>query len=459
MNNLSITLNKPVPKKSLNNVLKEKDVLNFIFITVICFGSITALVFSLRFNVFFLWQEFLISTKFLRISTYFFISSFIILMGGLIFKTLIWFRYKPLPLDIYPGFEWPSVSVIMPAFNEEDSFLGSIDSIFASHYPRDKLEVITINDGSTDSTHQKMLQSKKKYKKKLQVIHFSRNLGKRIALHRGIIKAKGEIIVTVDTDSQIDPNALSNIVIPLIKESSCGAVAGRVEVLNNKETFLTRMLSIRYSLSFNFGRAYQSVYGAVFCCPGALTAYRKNVLLMFLDQWKNQRFLNTECTYGEDRAFTTLILKSGYTTRLQSNAVVYTTVPSRFKKMVKMYLRWNRSCVRETILFARFMFSKYRDHNRVLPVIDFFFLNIMYPFHLLSFGIIAYSAIVHPILLLRYITIIIIASFFLSLYYLRSQKSMVFLYGVPYGILTAFSLWWIFLFAALTVRSTSWMTR
>jgi len=219
------------------------------------------------------------------------------------------------------------------------------------------------------------------------------------------------------------------------------------------------MLSIRYSLSFNFGRAYQSVYGAVFCCPGALTAYRKKILLKFLDEWKNQKFLNTGCTYGEDRALTTHILKSGYMTRLQSNAVVYTTVPSRFKKMVKMYLRWNRSCVRETILFARFMFSKYRDRNRVLPVIDFFLLNIMYPFHLLSFGIVAYSVIAHPILLLRYVAIIIIASFGLSLYYLRSQKSIVFLYGIPYGILTAFCLWWIFPFAALTLRSTSWMTR
>jgi len=459
MNNVSLTLSKPVQKRGFSNILKTDDLLNFVFIAVICLGSITAVAWSFRLNLFVLWQEFLVSTKFLRFSTHFFIFSSVIMLGGLVFKTFLWFRYRPLTIKMNRHFEWPSVSVIMPALNEEDSILGSIDSIFASQYPIDRLEVITINDGSTDSTHQKMMQLKKRYKEKLRVIHFPENRGKRIALYRGIKEARGEIIVTVDTDSQLDPQALRNIVIPLTKEKDCGAVAGRVEVLNKLDTFLTRMLSIRYSLSFNFGRAYQSVYGAVFCCPGALTAYRKKILLTFLDEWKDQRFLNTTCTYGEDRALTTLILKSGYTTRLQSNAVVYTTVPSRFNRMVRMYLRWNRSCVRETILFARFMFSKYRDHNRVLPVIDFFLLNIMYPFHLLSFGIVAYSVIVHPILLLRYLAIIIIASFYLSLYYLRSQKSIVFLYGVPYGILMALCLWWLFPFAAFTVRSKSWMTR
>jgi len=459
MNLISLTLNKTVQEKSLSSRRRAEEWLNFVFISMICLGSITTIGFSLDLKLFLLWRGFLVSTNLLKISMYFLIFSSFILLSGLIFRTFLWFRYKPLTLDMGPDVEWPMVSVIMPALNEEDSIISSIDSIFASQYPEEKLEVITINDGSTDSTPQKMVQLKMKYKGKLHVIHFPENRGKREALYRGIKNAAGEIIITVDTDSQIDPLALRNIVLPLIKENDCGAVAGRVEVLNNKETFLTRMLSIRYSLSFNFGRAYQSVYGAVLCCPGALTAYRKKAVLKFLDEWKSQNFLNTQCTYGEDRALTTLILKSGYTTRLQSNAVVFTTVPSRFKKMVRMYLRWNRSCVRETILFARFMLSKYRKHNRVFPVIDFFFLNIMYPFHLLSFSIVSYSVMVHPLLLLRYVTIVITASFFLSLYYLRSRKSLVFLYGIPYGILTAFCLWWIFPFAALTLRSTSWMTR
>jgi len=430
---------------------------DFLLILAIVAGSFAVLAFSLKLQVFFIWKDFLASTQLLRLSTYFFIPSSLAITAGLTLRTILWFRYKP--VSPKGNKRWPSLSVIMPALNEEESVLDSIDSIFASNYPLDRLEVIAVDDGSTDSTLLKMMEAKKRYKDRLQVLHFAKNKGKRNALYTGVKIAAGEIVATVDTDSRIDPEALRSIVMPLIKDNRCGAVAGRVEVWNRKETLLTRMLSVRYSLSFNFGRAYQSVYGTVFCCPGALTAYRKDIVTTFLDDWKNQKFWNSPCTYGEDRALTTLILKSGHTTKFQANAVVYTRVPPGLKKMTRMYIRWNRSCFRETLLFARFMFSRYRERNRVLPMIDFFFLNIVYPFHLISFGIITYSFLVQPILFLRHLSFIILGSFFLSLYYLRAQKNISFLYGIPYGILTALCLWWIFPFAVFSVRSQSWMTR
>ncbi|MBN1221733.1 MAG: glycosyltransferase family 2 protein [Candidatus Aminicenantes bacterium] len=457
MTHLSLTLEKSVPRRNLGLVFPSIEKKDFLLALMIAVFSIGVLALSLKFQVFDIWKDFLTSTKFLKFSTYFLIPSSIVMTVGLLFRTILWIRYKPvIPRE---NTIWPSISVIMPALNEEDSILESIESIFASHYPKDRLEVIAINDGSTDSTLQKMMDAKKRHKDHCQVIHFPKNMGKRTAIYRGVKIAKGEMIVTVDTDSRIDPNALRNIVVPLLQDKKCGAVAGRVEVWNRKDTLLTRMLSVRYSLSFNFGRAYQSVFGTVLCCPGALTAYRKDIVLKFLDDWKNQKFLNSECTYGEDRALTTLILKSGFMTRFQSNAVVFTRVPARFKKMVKMYIRWNRSCFRETVLFSRFMFSKYRNRNRALPLIDFFFLNIIYPFHLFAFGIIIYSFAAQPVLFLRHLSFIILGSFFLSLYYLRSQKNIVFLYGIPYGLLTALCLWWIFPFAVFSVRSKSWMTR
>jgi hyaluronan synthase len=347
----------------------------------------------------------------------------------------------------------------MPALNEEELIEKSIASIFNSNYPQDKFEVICINDGSADSTFYYMMKAKQIYRDKLKIVNFRENLGKRKALYVGLKKSKGEIIVTVDTDSKIGRSAIRNLVIPLIKDERTGAVAGRVAVLNEKENFLTRMLSVRYSISFNFGRAYQSVYGAVFCCPGALTAYRKNVLLKFINEWVNQKFLKTPCTYGEDRALTTQILKAGYMTRFQSNACVYTKVPTRLAQMILMYLRWTRSYIRESILFAKFMFSKYRTKNRVMPIFDFFFLNILHPFHIFSLGIIIYSFCVHPLFILRHIAFLVIISFFLSLYYLRTNKNLSFLYGIPYALITAFCLWWIVPFAALSMRSQSWLTR
>ena len=430
-----------------------------ILIFLIILTSVFIVVFSIKVRIFQLWIEFLSSNSFLTIATYPLLISAAIILSGIIFRTVLWFRYKPQTIEPGDEVDWPYVTVIMPALNEEELIEKSIDSIFASNYPQDRFEVVCINDGSMDLTYFYMKRAKQKYGDRLKVINFKMNLGKRKALYSGLKKSRGEIIVTVDTDSKIGRSAIRNIIVPLIKDENTGAVAGRVAVLNEKQNFLTRMLSIRYSISFNFGRAYQSVYGTVFCCPGALTAYRKKVLKQFIKGWVNQKFLNKQCTYGEDRALTTQILKAGYMTRFQSNALVYTKVPSRFSQMVRMYVRWTRSYLRESILFAKFMFSRYRTERRILPIFDFFFLNILHPFHIFSLGIVTYSFFVHPLFILRHIAFLVIFSFLLSLYYLRTNKSLTFLYGVPYALMTAFCMWWLVPFAALTMKNQSWLTR
>ncbi len=455
---LSDTSLKIKEKKLVSNLSLKKRIDPFL-IFLIAITSIIVLTLSLKFRIFHLWSDFLRSTPFLRIATYFLLISAAVVIGGLIFRTFFWLRYKPMSVKPGEKVKWPFVSVIMPALNEEELIQSSIDSIFDIDYPRDKFEVICINDGSTDSTLSNMLQAKERYGRRLTVINFSKNLGKRKAIYVGLKKSKGEIIVTVDTDSRVEKAAIKNLTLPLINDKNTGAVAGRVEVLNEKENFLTRMLSIRYSLSFNFGRAYQSVYGAVFCCPGALTAYRKEVLNRFIGEWVNQSFLNTPCTYGKDRALTTQILKLGYMTRFQSNAIVHTKVPASFSQMSRMYLRWTRSYIRESVLFAEFMFSNYRSKHRFLPIYDFFFLNFLHPFHIFSLGLITYSFLVHPFFIIRHLTFLVLFSFILSLYYLRTNKSATFLYGIPYGIITAFCLWWIVPYAALTMKNQSWMTR
>jgi hyaluronan synthase len=437
--------------------LREKSDPILIFLIILTSAFIVG--FSIKVRIFQLWIEFLKSNTFLSIAMYPLLISATIIVTGIIFRTVLWFRYKPQTIEPGEKVDWPNVTVIMPALNEEELIEKSIDSIFASNYPQNKFEVICINDGSADLTYFYMKRAKQKYGDRLRIINFTENLGKRKALYSGLKKSRGEIIVTVDTDSKIGRSAIRNIIIPLIKDKTTGAVAGRVAVLNEKQNFLTRMLSIRYSISFNFGRAYQSVYGTVFCCPGALTAYRKKVLQLFIKDWVNQKFLNKQCTYGEDRALTTKILEAGFMSRFQSNALVYTKVPSKFSQMVRMYVRWTRSYLRESIIFSRFMFTNYRKKRRVLPILDFFFLNILHPFHIFSLGIVTYSFFVHPLFILRHIAFLVIFSFLLSLYYLRTNKSLTFLYGIPYALMTAFCMWWLVPFAALTMKNQSWLTR
>ena len=438
-------------------LIKEKFDPIAIFLIII--SSAFILILALKLRIFHFWATFLQSNTILKILTYPLIVSALFVVSGIIFRTILWLRYKP--KVIAPGEEvnWPFVSVIISALNEEELIGKSIDSIFACNYPQDKLEVICINDGSTDRTLYHMVQARRKYGERLNVINFRRNLGKRKALYAGLKRSRGEVIVTTDADSKIGRSAIRNIVVPIIKDKNTGAVAGRVAVLNEKENFLTRMLSISYSISFDFGRAYQSVYGGVFCCPGALTAYRKKLLESFIHKWVNQKFLNIPCTHGEDRALTTLVLKSGYMVRYQSNALIYTKVPSKFRQMNRMYLRWTRSYIREAILFAQFMFSPYRTKSRVLPIFDFFFLSFLHPFQIFSLALVTYSFSLHPLFILRHFAFLVISSFLLSLYYLRTNKSLTFLYGIPYAFIAAFCLWWIVPYSAITLKNQSWLTR
>ena len=436
-----------------------KEKIDPIAVFLIVTGGTSVVIVAVKFRLLPLWIDFLQSSRFLKISGYLLIFLGVIFISGTLFRTVLWLRYRPQTAGAEGEEGWPSVTVLMPAYNEEELIAKAIDSIFGVNYPAEKLDVIAVNDGSTDLTLFYMQRAKKKYGDRLRVISYKRNLGKRKALYSGMKMARGEVIVTVDTDGKVGRSAIRNLVVPLIRESDVAAVAGRVAALNERDNFLTRMLSVRYAVSFDFGRAYQSVFGTVLVCPGALTAYRKTALGPLMKKWVNQRFLNSPCLHGEDRALTTSILRAGYLTKYQSNAVVYSKVPSRFGQMNKMYIRWTRSFIRESALFAGFMFSRYRTRNRLLPILDFLFLNLLHPFHLFAIGLLSYSFVVQPIFILRHLAFLVILSFFLSMYYLRTNRSPAFLYGIPYALITAFLLWWIVPFSALTLKNQSWLTR
>jgi hyaluronan synthase len=431
-----------------------------IIVFFILTGCTLIVIVAVKFHLFRDWAGFLGSTKFLRIAAYPLLVSAAGIVATLVLQTVLWLRYKPETLGVdEEDAAWPSVSVIVAALNEEASVGKAIDSIFASNYPQDKLEVICVNDGSTDLTYQYMLRAELTYGERLKVVSFKKNLGKRKALYVGYKKAKGDVIVTIDADGAVGRAALRNVVVPLMNDGRVGAVSGRVAVLNERDNFLTRMLAVRYSVSFDFGRAYQSVFGTVVCCPGALTAMRKDLLEKIVHEFMHQKFLNQPCTHGEDRALTTLILRSGYDVKYQSNAVVYTNVPRGFRQMNRMYVRWTRSYLRESVFLGRFIFSREKKRHRVLPVIDFVFLNFLHPFHLFSLGLIVYAFAVNPLFMLRHLALLPIASLMLSLYYLRTNKSLRFLYGIPYGFIAVFFLWWIVPFSVLTMKNQSWVTR
>lgn len=440
-----------------SSIRQKKDIFA---IMVIVFSTSIVVILTAKLEIIPQWINFMNRNILTRIALYPIAISCVLLIMGVLFRTILWLKYRPLTendLGIYS--EWPSISVVMPSYNESEMIERAIDSIFMADYPKDRIEVIVIDDGSSDDTYEKLLKYKQKFNDSLKIIKFKNNLGKRKALYSGIKIAKGEIVVTVDSDSIIDKRALKNIVLPLILDSRVGAVAGRVGVLNEKENILTRMLSVNYSLSFDFGRAYQSVYGGVTVCPGALTAYDKKKIKPILKDWANQVFLGKACTHGEDKHITNLILKNGYLTRYQSNALIYTRVPSNFIQLQKMYIRWTRSSLRESIIYLRYLLTDFRNKNRFVYICDFILTNIIYPFHMFLSAILIYSIFSEPIFGLRQMIFFICISLLLSLHYLCSNRNINFIFGIPYNLMVLLCLWWIYPYCLLTMNEPSWLTR
>ncbi len=436
-----------------------REKIDIIAIVIVVASASVVAVLTIELRIIPTWMEFLTNSRLLANFIYPLGISVIVIIMGSMFRVFFWLKYKPLSKEDIQKIDWPFISIIMPAYNEQDFVLQAIDSVFKADYPRQKMEVIAVDDGSKDNTYQQLEIAKRRYGDNLRVIRFRHNLGKRRALYSGFKLAKGDIVISIDTDSCIEGEALKNIVIPLIVEPETGAVAGRVAVLNERENIFTKMLAVRYSLAFDFGRAYQSVYGAVLVCPGAFSAFRREALRPVLREWANQVFLRKSCTHGEDRSLTNLILRNGYQTRYQANAVVYTRVPNNLLQINRMEIRWTRSSIRESLVFAKFIFSDAKIKRKYLAFIDFLFLNFLYPVHILIAFLFFYSFFNQPLFIFRQIAFLSLLSFFLSIYYLKTRRALTFIYGIPYGVFSLLCFWWVFPYSLLTLNEPSWLTR
>ena len=148
--------------------------------------------------------------------------------------------------------ELPYCTVIVPAYNEGKHVLKTLRSVLKSDYPSNKLQIIAINDGSGDDTLAWIQKACSESAGRIQMINFKKNRGKRAALYEGIVRGKGEIIVTIDSDSLIQRPTIRRLVSPFVSEASVGAVAGNVRVLNRRDGLIPRMLEVSFAYSFDF---------------------------------------------------------------------------------------------------------------------------------------------------------------------------------------------------------------
>jgi hyaluronan synthase len=373
----------------------------------------------------------------------------------LLMRTVLWLLYRPSPAAREE--DAPRLSVIIPAYNEGAMVEDAIASIAAAAYPGDRLQIIAIDDGSTDDTWHHIRHAALRFPALVTPVRLPVNQGKRGALAEGFRRASGEVIVSVDSDSVIERGALLAIVGPF-RNPRVGAVAGKVAVHNRRASLIPRMLHVRFILSFDYLRSAQSVFRTVYCCPGALAAYRASVVRQVMPGWERQRFLGAHCTYGEDRALTNDILAAGYDTLYQRTAVVHTVVPETYSKLCRMLLRWDRSYIREELRFARIVWSR-PFWSRALSLYESSITNLRYPVGYASIALWAMNALNDPGTIVRMLLAIMVVSLVYVLYYLRSERSWDFVFGILYAYFSFFALTWIFPYAALTLRARGWLTR
>jgi hyaluronan synthase len=260
--------------------------------------------------------------------------------------------YRPVPERGYR----PSVTVVIPAFNEQDRIERTLRSILTVDYPRELLEVVVVNDGSTDDTWEHIVRVRQRHPE-LLAVDLGRNYGKRSAMAEGVRRATGEIIVFVDSDSQLAVDAVTKIVQPFTDER-VGAVVGHADVANRWVNWLTKMQQVRYYAAFHVIKGTESLLsGTVTCASGCCSAYRRDVIVPELPAWESQTFLGVAATFGDDRALTNRVLR-GRRVVFQSTAVSKTNVPESMRVFLRQQLRWKKSWLRESTYVARYFWRK-----------------------------------------------------------------------------------------------------
>jgi len=233
-------------------------------------------------------------------------------------------KLRPEPAD-HPEYR-PRVSVLIPAYNEEAVIVATVDSALASRYP--DLEVIVVNDGSTDRTSELVRQI---FRGDARVRLLDQpNRGKPTALNHALGAATGEIVVTIDADTQVDPAAIKNLV-RHFADPRVAAVAGNVKV-GNRNRWLTRWQALEYVTSQNLEKRAFDLLNCIPVVPGAVGAWRANVL-------RDYGGFSAD-TVAEDTDLTLTLRRNGWKISYDEDAIGHTEAPETAEALIRQRFRW-----------------------------------------------------------------------------------------------------------------------
>jgi len=250
-----------------------------------------------------------------------------------------------------------SLSVLIPAYNEQETIEGTIKSVFDSDYKGLK-EVIVINDGSKDNTLKIAKSLQKKYSN--LIVLDKPNSGKANSINYALKFVKGDFIAIIDADSYPNKNAFSHMM-GYFSDERVGAVTAACTPLN-RNTFLERLQSIEYKV-IAFTRKLLEFIDAIYVAPGSLSVYRRKALQQI------GGFDPTNLT--EDIESTWHILKEGWKVRMCLAAKVTTVVPNKFKAWWVQRVRWTVGGFQVLKKYIKYIFRRGMFGYFVIPFFAF----------------------------------------------------------------------------------------
>jgi cellulose synthase/poly-beta-1,6-N-acetylglucosamine synthase-like glycosyltransferase len=264
----------------------------------------------------------------------------------------------------------PSVSIIVPSYNEHDKIADTIRSLKALRYPKGKVEIIIVDDGSTDGTYSAA--------KKFSGIRILRqeNRGKGSALNLGLRHSRSDLVACVDADSRPMPDALEKAV-PYFNEPGVGGVTASI-FAQNKGGIVERLQWLEYVMIV-FSRKLFEFIESIYVTPGPFSIFRRDVLT------KVGGF--DENVITEDIEIAWKMLRNGYKIRMARDARVLTMVPSFVSGWWRQRVRWNVGGIQTVFKHLDVMFRK--EYGSLGRIVAPFFVS-SYIISIVGLGLVAY---------------------------------------------------------------------
>jgi len=263
---------------------------------------------------------------------------------------------------------YPPVTILIAAYNEENSIASALSGIFLQDYPAD-IRIIVINDGSSDKTVDsvKALQSAHP---NLELIDLGHNGGKASALNHGLAKCTTDIIISIDADSYILKDGIRHLVGRYLSDPiNTKAVAGEILIRNSRENWVTKAQEWDYFLGIATIKRIQSLFQGTLVAQGAFSLYDRKTVLE-LGGWPEM--------VGEDIVLTWRILSAGYRVGHAEDALAFTDCPNTLSKFIHQRRRWSRGLIEAfkdnpMILFKPRYSTLYVWWNTLFPLMDIAF--------------------------------------------------------------------------------------